>query len=96
MLYLAKLLNQDPELRFRYIDDICLYRVSPLVYINVTLLVGDVRSVLEYRNEHKIFFILEKLEMIYFTRKRHRESLAYKVNNDLIITLITTLEKEGE
>jgi hypothetical protein len=42
MLYLAELLNKDPKLRFRYIDDICLYRASYTLEENVQLLAQDV------------------------------------------------------
>ena len=46
MLYLAKLLNQDSALRFRYTDDICLYRASATLEENVKLLARDVRGII--------------------------------------------------
>jgi len=46
MLYLAELLNQDSALRFRYTDDICLYRASATLEENVKLLARDVRGII--------------------------------------------------
>ena len=46
MLYLAELLNQDPALRFRYTDDICLYRASATLEENVELLAQDLRGII--------------------------------------------------
>jgi hypothetical protein len=46
MLYLAELLNQDPALRFRYTDDVCLYRASATLEENVKLLAQDVRGII--------------------------------------------------
>ena len=42
MLYLAELLNEDLRLRFRYVDDICLYQASRTLEENVKLLACDV------------------------------------------------------
>jgi hypothetical protein len=46
MLYLAKLLNQDPALCFGYTDDICLYRASATLEENVKLLAQDIRGII--------------------------------------------------
>jgi hypothetical protein len=46
MLYLATLLTQDPSLRFRYADDICLYRITKSLDHNVRLLACDVRDIM--------------------------------------------------
>ena len=46
ILYLAKLLNQDLALRFRYTDDICLYRASATLEENVELLAQDLRGII--------------------------------------------------
>jgi hypothetical protein len=46
ILYLAKLLNQDPALRFSYTDDICLYRASATLEENIKLLAQDVRGII--------------------------------------------------
>ena len=69
MLYLAELLAQNPSLRFGYADDICLYRASKSLDINVRLLAEDVREILAYGDANKIFFAPEKLEMIHLTTK---------------------------
>jgi hypothetical protein len=45
MLYLAELLNQDHNLRFGYADDICLYRATKSLDLNVQLLAADVRKI---------------------------------------------------
>ena len=47
MLYLAELLAQDPLLRFRYADDVSLYRVTDSLDTNVDLLANDVRGILD-------------------------------------------------
>ena len=46
ILYLAKLLNQDPALRFGYTDDVCLYRASATLEENVKLLAQDIRGII--------------------------------------------------
>ena len=39
MLYLAELLSQDTTLRFKYADDICLYRAITSLDTNIELLI---------------------------------------------------------
>jgi hypothetical protein len=39
MLYLAELLSQDTTLRFKYADDICLYRATTSLDTNIELLI---------------------------------------------------------
>jgi hypothetical protein len=39
MLYLAELLSQDTTLRFKYTDDICLYRATTSLDTNIKLFV---------------------------------------------------------
>ncbi|RYO81946.1 hypothetical protein DL766_008345 [Monosporascus sp. MC13-8B] len=72
MLYLADLLKQDPKLRFGYADDLCLYRSSPTLEENATLLAEDVRRVLQWGEDNKVSFAPEKCEMIHITRKKDR------------------------
>jgi hypothetical protein len=96
MLHLAELLNQDPALRFGYTDDICLYRASATLEENVELLAQDVRGIIQWGNENKIFFALEKLEMIYLTTRKGALVPILRVNNDLVISLITTAPKAGQ
>jgi hypothetical protein len=47
MLYLAKLLNQDLTFRFRYADDLCLYRASLSLKKNMRLLAENVRGIIK-------------------------------------------------
>ena len=96
MLYLAELLQQDPELRFGYADDLCLYRASNSLDNNVELLSQDVGGILLYGEENKIFFAPEKLEMIHLTRQRDNYAPLCRVNENLSITPITTAPKEDE
>jgi ribonuclease HI len=96
MLYLAELLNEDPRLRFGYADDICLYRASRTLEENVRLLAQDVRSIIQWGDENKIFFAPEKLEMIHLTTKRGASAPVLKVNDELEITPITTAPKAGQ
>lgn len=96
MLYLAELIDQDRAFRFGYADDICLYRVSNSLDTNVELLSSDVRGILSYGIDNKIFFAPEKLEMIHLTRKSGHHAPPCVVNENLTITPITTAPKEGE
>ena len=96
MLYLAELLNQDSALRFGYADDICLYRASATLEENVELLARDVRGIIQWGNENKIFFTLEKLEMIYLTTRKEASAPILRVNDSLVISLITTVPKAGQ
>ena len=96
MLYLAELLNQDPKLRFGYADDICLYRAINSLDTNAELLAQDVRGITAYGDKNKIFFAPEKLEMIHLTRRQGTSAPLCKVNDDLVITLITIALKAGQ
>ena len=96
MLYLAELIDQDRAFRFGYADDICLYRVSNSLDTNVELLSSDVRGILLYGIDNKIFFAPEKLEMIHLTQKSGHHAPPCVVNENLTITPITTAPKEGE
>jgi ribonuclease HI len=96
MLYLAELLNQDLALRFRYTDDVCLYRASATLEENVKLLAQDVRGIIQWGNKNKIFFTPEKLKMIYLTTRKGASTPILKVNDSLVISLITTTPKAGQ
>ena len=96
MLYLAELLQQDPELRFGYADDLCLYRASNSLDNNVELLSQDVGGIILYGEENKIFFAPEKLEMIHLTRQRDNYAPLCRVNENLSIMPITTAPKKDE
>ncbi|RAL58040.1 hypothetical protein DID88_009163 [Monilinia fructigena] len=69
MLYLAELLSQDSNIRFGYADDICLYKASTSVDINVASLATEIRNIMHWGTRNKIAFAPEKLEMIHLTRK---------------------------
>ncbi|RAL63176.1 hypothetical protein DID88_004255 [Monilinia fructigena] len=69
MLYLSELLSQDSNIRFGYADDICLYKASTSVDINVASLVTEIRNIMHWGTRNKIAFAPEKLEMIHLTRK---------------------------
>jgi ribonuclease HI len=96
MLYLAELLNQDHRLRFGYADDICLYRATKSLDLNVQLLAADVRRIKQWGQENKVAFAPEKLEMIHLTRRRGGYSPWCIVDDELAIQPITTAEKDGE
>ena len=96
MLYLAELIAQDPTLHFGYADDICLYCTTKSLDTNVELLAADVRDILAYRTDNKIFFAPEKLEMIHLTKKSGDYAPPCIVNDDLTIYPITTAPKKGE
>jgi ribonuclease HI len=89
MLYLAELLVQDPNLRFGYADDVCLYRASNSLDTNVRLLASDVRDILAWGTDNRIFFAPEKLEMIHLTRKSGNYAPQCVVNDGLTIDPIT-------
>jgi hypothetical protein len=95
ILYLTKLLNQDPILYFGYADDLCLYYIIKILEQNIKLLVIDIRLILEYSNKNKIFFTLEKVEIIYFSWKYRIKLLSIIINEDLMIYLIIISEKEN-
>lgn len=96
MLYLAELLQQNSEYRFGYADDIALYRVSDTLDQNVELLQQDVRAVLEWGDENKIFFAPEKMEMIHLHTGRTTASPTLQVRENLAIIPITTAPKSGQ
>jgi hypothetical protein len=96
MLYLAELLARDTTLRFGYADDICLYQATGSLNNNVQLLASDVQDILAWGVENKIFFVLEKLKMIYLTREPSGYTPQCVVSNELTIDLITTALKDGE
>jgi hypothetical protein len=95
ILYLAELLNQDLILCFGYTDNLYLYYITKILERNIKLLAIDIRLILEYNNKNKIFFVLEKVKIIYFSRKHKIELLSIVVNKDLMIYLITTSEKKN-
>ncbi|KAH8778915.1 hypothetical protein BGZ57DRAFT_761112, partial [Hyaloscypha finlandica] len=55
------------ELYFRYTNNIYLYHVLNLLNININYLISNIYNILIYREVNKIFFILEKLEIIHLT-----------------------------
>jgi hypothetical protein len=95
MLYLAELLNQNLILCFGYTDDLYLYYVTKILERNIELLVVNIRSILEYNNKNKIFFVLEKIKIIYFSRKYKIKLLSIIINKDLMIYLIITNKKKN-
>jgi hypothetical protein len=94
ILYLIELLNEDLILRFGYTDDLYLYYITKILKQNIKLLVINIRLILEYNNKNKIFFALEKIKIIYFSRKHKIELLSIIINKDLMIYLITTSKKK--
>jgi hypothetical protein len=56
---------------------------------------SNIYNILVYGEVNKIFFILEKLEIIYLTTKQGDYILLYIVNNTLTINLIITAPKVG-
>jgi hypothetical protein len=72
-----------------------LYYITKILEQNIEFLVINIRSILEYNNKNKIFFIPEKVKIIYFSRKYKIELLSIIINKDLMIYLIITSEKEN-
>ena len=95
MLYLAKLLAQDLSLRFGYTNNICLYYATNSLNNNIRLLARNIQDVIVQSANNKIFFVLEKLEMIYLTRKARGYIPQCVVSNKLTISSTTTTPKEG-
>lgn len=95
MLYLAELLNHDKTLRFGYADDICIYRFSKSLELNIRLLEHDVRSIVTWGNSNKVFFAPEKIEMMHFSPNDSEGNPTLVVDN-LTIEPITTAEKRGQ
>jgi hypothetical protein len=52
---------------FGYTDDLYLYHFIKILEQNIKLLVINIRLILEYNNKNKIFLVLEKIEIIYFS-----------------------------
>src|SRR5438045_2848325 len=96
MLYLAKLLAQDPSLCFGYTDDLCLYRTSKNLDRNVELLACDVQPIMAWGADNKIAFAPEKLEMIHLTKKSGCYSPPCIINDELTIHPITTAPKASD
>ncbi|KAH8743522.1 hypothetical protein BGZ57DRAFT_779203, partial [Hyaloscypha finlandica] len=57
------------KLYFRYTNNIYLYYISNSLDTNINYLVLDVYNILAYRETNKIFFTLEKLEIIHLSTK---------------------------
>lgn len=96
MLYLAELLAQDPLRRFGYADDVALYRATNSLDQNVALLTEDIRRIMDWGQENKVFFAPEKLEMIHLTKKSGEHAPCIEVSDTLTIRPIITAEKEGD
>jgi hypothetical protein len=90
IFYLTKFFNQNLILCFGYANDLYLYHATKIL----ELLVIDIRLILEYNNKNKIFFILEKVKIIYFCRKYRIKLLSIIINKDLMIYLITISKKK--
>jgi hypothetical protein len=95
MLYQAELLNQDLNSRFGYTNDICLYWATHSLDTNVEL-ASDIRDISAYGTRNKIFFAPEKLELIHLAKRFGDHALPCIINNNLTITPITTVPKEGD
>ena len=67
IFYLIEFFNQDLILYFGYTDDLYLYRIIKILEQNIKFLVINIRLILEYNNKNKIFFVLEKIKIIYFS-----------------------------
>jgi len=89
MLYLAELFAQDPKLRFGYADDCMLYRAGTLE-TNTEDIGADLRRIIAWGNDNKVFFAPEKFELLHFTRKRNRGNPACRVNDTLTIQPVAT------
>lgn len=96
MLYLAELLKQDPEHRFGYADDIAVFRTGPTLESNIEILEQEIKSIIQWGEENKVFFAPEKLEMIHFNRARLSTSPSLKINDNWTVKPITTAEKTGQ
>jgi hypothetical protein len=95
IFYFIEFLNQDLILYFGYTDDLYLYHATKILKQNIKFLVIDIKLILEYNNKNKIFFILEKIKIIYFSRKYRIELLSIIINKNLIIYLIITSEEKN-
>jgi hypothetical protein len=96
MFYFIKLVNQNLILCFGYANDLYLYYITKTLEQNIKLLVVDIRLILEYNNKNKIFFVLEKIKIIYFNQKYKTKLLSIIINKDLMIYLITTSKKKNQ
>jgi hypothetical protein len=72
-----------------------LYYTIKILEQNIKLLVINIRLILEYNNKNKIFFVLEKIKIIYFSQKYKMKLLLIIINKDLIIYLITINKKKN-
>jgi hypothetical protein len=95
ILYFIEFLNQNLILYFGYTNDLYLYRATKILERNIKFLVINIRLILEYNNKNKIFFVLEKIKIIYFSRKYRTKLLSIVINKDLMIYLITTSKKKN-
>jgi hypothetical protein len=87
ILYLAELLQQQPELRFGYTDDVLLIRINTRGNLqqNAEDIAQDVRDVLAWGEENKIFFTTDKTETQHFSRKKNQDNPDVKVSTTLTI-----------
>ena len=96
MLYLTELLRQDVRYRFGYADDIALYRASNTLEENVELLQEDVKKILQWGDENKVFFAPEKMELMHFSNKRRSTAPLLHIREGRTLTPITTADKAGQ
>ena len=87
ILYLAELLQQQPQLRFGYADDVLLTRINTRGNLqqNAEDIAQDIRDVLAWGEENKIFFAADKTETQHFSRKKNQDNLDIKVSTTLTI-----------
>lgn len=89
LLYLLELLNKDRNLRFGYADDLGFYRVGKTLDVTSEALAADMRLVMEWSTENKVFFAPEKCEAMHFARKEGHYNPDILVNDELTITPIS-------
>jgi hypothetical protein len=72
-----------------------LYYIIKILGQNIKLLVINIRLILEYNNKNKIFFVLEKIKIIYFSQKYKTKLLLIIINENIMIYLIITSKKKN-
>lgn len=85
LMYLLELLNMDRNLRYGYADDIGLCRTGRTLDDTTAAVEEDIRGILDWGDENKVFFAPEKCEAIHCTREKGKYSPDIAVRDNFII-----------
>jgi hypothetical protein len=88
LLYLLELPKKDRNLHFGYADDFAFYQAGRTLNKTSEALAANMRLVMEWSVENKVFLTPKKCEAMHFARKEGHYNPDIVINGKLIIILI--------